>query len=544
MIQARKRMFGGDSATVKEVSPDSFSISTSNTWTVPTPENETPEEFVERNNKQSPRMGRGSQMSWSVAEENGVNVVKQSFSRTEHFRIRESLLFSAGFEELHEMDLPTMDSLMTQVSSDNDMGMEWNFDRIPAGIKQLAWGMLSGGAGVQMQQRDEEAEAIANLRKSGIQFGLDVVKAVMFDVSEANGWLKFAGEQDQSIRGELNFATRRNSQLTEQLVELSSGRSRFSPLLHDEAPATLHLCVQAFQDDNSLPIAAGEWLKHMLAEATANQSEAVQAADQVAQTLSGIGDHGTLEAFVKAGWTEASGGVIYAGLQVDDNPNLLRSLQTLALMDDGIAQNGLELIQKDGQDVLQFVLPEVVTQWIAEQTSLQLTHVSLTHQNSCLWLAVGQEDAWELLQQSIDRCSDTGLAVKAPLFTAKLDVERWLQLPEDDPVGVGNLLRWLDANQRAFPPGPMSISFGGQKPDEKPTALLVPVMELGGDRNAEFTVLADRSGLRVSLSLGEAIANYYVARMIDMQDRQFSRVNQEREKAAAAAKAAASTKPK
>jgi hypothetical protein len=247
--------------------------------------------------------------------------------------------------------------------------------------------------------------------------------------------------------------------------------------------------------------------------------EVLLAMADVARTLNGIGDHGTLEAFLKTGWSSESHGVIYGGLQVDDNPDLLNSLMVLAKASDQRSAIELSMVEHDDLQLLQLMLPADFTEMVARQTALQLTHVYVAHQNSCLWLAVGQADAWRMLHKSISRCREAGAATGMALLTAAVDVQRWQQLPADDPVGVGGLLTWLDANQYWFPPGPMTMAFAFQSQgDRKPTALLTPVLEMGGGQQAEFRILSDSSGLQVQLKLGEALAHYSAARMLDLQE--------------------------
>jgi len=523
VLAARAKLMG-DNSKLEPQTGDNYKMVNSNSWTVPTPEGMSPEDHAKQINEQQVVNGGNYVMSAKVVQEDGKDVVKQSFSTTEYYRIHQNLMFSSGFEELFTMDLPTPDSITSGVNESDDMGIELFFNRIPDGIKQIGWGMLNGGAGAQMQQRDNEEAVIADVRKRSIQFGLDLVKSLMFDTDEANGWLRFATEEEQSIRGELNFEARRNSSLSKRLEETSSGVSRFASVLRDDAVATTHLCLRIFEPQDSMLDALGRWLVH---EVGSNGDEEItQAATEVARTLNGIGEHRTLEALVKVGWSEETDGVIYGGLQVDNNIALLRSLHTLYLKLRPSGEHTVHLEEKDGKEVIHLQFPEPLMKGLKDNSSLTLSHAWIVHHNSCLWFAVGNENAYKILKSSMDRGGETGLASGAPLLTANIDTDRWMELPEDDPVGVGNLLRWMDANQPAFPPNPMTIAMGGFGVEiQKPKPLLKPVFDLGGERNARCTIIADRGGLRLSLNIGEAIGNYYLARIIDMQDGFSSSIN-------------------
>ena len=64
----------------------------------------------------------------------------------------------------------------------------------------------------------------------------------------------------------------------------------------------------------------------------------------------------------------------------------------------------------------------------------------------------------------------------------------------------------------------MSFNARMFRGNRKPTPLLTRCIELGGETDASFIVLADKSGVRATAKMGEAIATYYVARIIDAQD--------------------------
>ncbi|MCP4784626.1 MAG: hypothetical protein GY903_21215 [Fuerstiella sp.] len=534
MLNAQKERYGATGTLHAE--PDGmFKLVNHNSWSNDVPKGKDPEEYVKQFQRSTGN--RGMERTAKVIEVDGKMKIENTWTTTQYFRYQDQLLFSGNFEELWSIELPTTDSLTSGVDTINDMGLDAFFDRIPAAIKTLGWSMLSSGASTQMQQRDHEDQSIADLRKSSYQFGLDVTKALMFDVDQARGWLRFATDDQQSVRGELNFDTRRNSGLTKQLEEVSSGNSRFAPLLRDDAAATLHVCLRAFEQSDPLLTSAGAWLQKTIGEATNGDAVMVDGASRLAETLTGISNHQVLEAFVKVGWTETSGGVIYGGLQVDDNPELLRSLHNMIVGADVPTEmaESFEIVEMDGLEVIQITSPENITSEIAEETSLTLTHAYITHQNSCLWFAVGGENAIEIIRSSVARCSASGLAARSPLLTATVDMDRWLSYPQDDPTGVAGLLQWLDENVQEFPPSPMGFAFrGGQ--DEKPTPLLQRVADLGGEMQAGLTVIVDKGGIRLNLKMGEVIANYYVARMIDAQEKMMGRSRARAEERAEKAK--------
>lgn len=541
VLNARKKTFGHD-GKMETDGEDRFKLIRGSSWSSAIPKGKTAEEHAADIKKRNGIQRRGYVNDAKVIEKDGEKAVEQSWTITEFYRFHDNMLFSGNFEELWETNLPTAETLLTSVRSTDDMGIEVFFDRVPPGIKQLLWGMLSGGAGAEMQQRDGEETTMADLRKRSIQFGLDLVKAVMFDVDQANGWLRFATEEEQSIRGEVNIDTRSNSDFAKRLGDWGSGNSRFGPILRDDAPATLHLCTKIFEEQDPMLDALGRWFVQQVSTESNGNSEAVDAATEIARSFSSIGEHRTLEVLVKAGWSEETDGVIYGGIQVDNNPNLLKSIYSLANSVRTPPEGLFEMTDRDGVEMFHIRLPDSDIIAVNATTSLTVSHVYIAHQNSCLWVAIGGETAYQKLLAASAACGSSTVAMRAPLLTAKIEVDRWMELPEDDPVGVGNLLRWLDENEPLFPPNPESFN----RQDVKPTPLLERVFELGGEQNLGLTIIGDKAGLRLSLKMGEAFGNYYVARMMDTQNQQFTkqrkRSEEARKEANKKAKAAAKKK--
>ena len=530
MLTAQAKVMGSNSS-MESRDGGLFKLIQSSSWEISVPEGQSPEEYVKQLQQNSSDTSHQVRMSASLVDKDGKQVVEQSWSHIQYCRYHDELLFTAGFSEVWDMDLTSKDSLTSNVDIHNDMGLTAYFDRIPMGIKQLGWNMLNSTAGTQLQQRDDEPRTTGNLRRSAGELGLAVVKAIMFDIDQAEGWLRFATEEQQSVRGELTFQARRNSQLTKQLHDLASGASRFAPILNDEAAATLHVCARMSKDADSVFNATAEWLRQQISESLSGDAVMADAASRISESINGLTSHRMLEAFVKAGWTETSGGVLYGGIVVDDTPEVLRAIYDLATSASGSStevNDALSLVEISGRPVIQFVLPSGTTEVMAKETSLKISHLFVTHQNSCLWFAAGGENAFDVVQQSLIRSSATGLAARTPLLTAKIDAERWLSYPQEDETGITKLLTWLDVNSAAFPPSPMSVSMpGNPSSPQNLTPLLQRTFDLGGDQTMELTILADQSGIRLNLNMGEAIANYYLAKIMDSQDRMMTRNLQE-----------------
>lgn len=260
------------------------------------------------------------------------------------------------------------------------------------------------------------------------------------------------------------------------------------------------------------------------------------AGDAFAGVLNGLAEHRTLEFFVKAGWTQGSAGVFYGGIHVSDTPDLLQNLYAMAKLQGVGDADGpkLDLLERDGIQTIVLQIPETDIEQLRAESGLNITHVYLAHQNSCLWMAAGTESAFDIIKQSVTKCSETSGAVRTPLISGRIDMQKWLSYPQDDPARVAQLPFWLDENSWAFPPSPMmAISFGPEN-RTKPTPIMQRVFDLGGSQQGHFALEADEGGLLLTASLGEALANHLVVRMIDSQDtmmrEQQQRIEEQRKK--------------
>jgi len=467
-----------------------------------------------------------------IVEKDGMKFIENTSTMTEYCRYFDNVLYRATFEELLEMELPSAASVTSSISRANDLGIDAYLDRIPVGIRQLGWNMLTAAVGTQLQQHDDESDTTYNMRRSSGDLGLALVKAVLFDIDNAAGWMRFASADDDSLRGEFRIRSRNNSELTRQL-QSAAGFSQFAPILNDNAAVTIHLCVRFPEEAPAALLATGTWLQEAIDQQSNGNAGMVDAAKVISDTLTGIAEHRNLEFLAKIGWSETSGGVFYGGLQVSDNPQLLRSLHYFMTHADNAPSGDAEkitLTEVDGQPVLQLLIPDKEVEQLAAVAGIRITHITLMHEGSRLWFAAGAENAKEILRQSIDRCHSGGLAVRTPLLTVKIDMERWLTYPQEDPSGIAPLPHWLDENAWWFPPNPMAFQGFGRNYD-KPTTIMQRVFDLGGAQQASFTVHADEGGILVQAAIGEALANHMLARMIDTQENMMQQMQEQQKEA-------------
>jgi hypothetical protein len=465
---------------------------------------------------------------------------------TTYFRYADGLLFEAYFEELLTMSLPTGDDVSSAIRDTNDMAFAAYLDRVPAGIRTLGWNMLTSAIATQLQQRDGELDIDYNARRSAGDLGLAVTKAVLFDVDHADGWLRLASDDDPALRGELRVRARTNSELSKQLLE-TAGVSRFAPILRDDAAVTFHLCTRLPGEAPPALDAAAEWLRDIARRESADKPAELAMADAAATAIQAIGQSGTIELLFKTGWTPASGGVFYGGLQLPEQPDLLESMQRLIMTLHGAPANLAVIVPASGEDdfkLLQITMPQEAVDEIRRESGMTISHIWLAHEYGCLWFSAGVESSREIIRQSVARCRDAGRAVRTPLVSASVDMERWLSWPQDDPAGIAQLPWYLDENAWWFPPSPMTAVEMAMinNASSKPLPIMQRVFDLGGGQQFWLTVETDESGILVKSELGLALANHMLARMIDSQDRMMQEIearNQEADRAAEEARKAA-----
>jgi hypothetical protein len=509
MMKARSKQMGPDSSLTNDAG--NYTLVNSWTWKSELQEGQEPQPDQQFPNTPLKRTS-------TVIEEDGKRYQEFTQTYTQYYRYQDQFLYESSQADLFEMSLPGTDEILSGVDNSSDMGARIYMDRVPMGIKQLGWNMLNSTVGAQLQQRDDEDLTDHELRQFSGEYGLSVVRTLLFDVDLGDGWGRFASD-GLPLKGQFLLRARRNSSFTKWLDDLSSTRSRMAPLLRDDSAATLHLCMNLPEEARNILPAAGRWLEKMVAQSSRANADMIAAIGGISESVTGISEHGNIELLVKIGWSEPSGGVIYGGLQVDDHPQLLHNLLQLVNSSNPPPQfeNMFSMVEKDGRPMIQVLLPPT-----PDDVPVKISHLYIAHENACLWFSAGGENAWHMVHQAIERCGQSGRAVKTRLLTAAVDIEKWRSYPQDDPTGITALPHWVDTNSMVFAQlGPV-----GAGSNAKQTPLMDRVFALGGRQQGQFTLDVDESGLLAEAELGKALANYYAVRILDMVDQQVARQQQ------------------
>lgn len=485
-----------------------------------------PDQEVNEYNNESP--GRSNKLE--VIERDGKRIQVSSGSYTEQYRYQDRFLYSNAAEDFTDVTLPTSQEIFDSLNTNNDVGIRIYADRIPQGLRTMGWSMLSAMVGTQLQLQNSEGEESWKFRQAAGKWGLPLVKSLLFDVDDGEGEGHLASD-GKPVRGQLTLTSRRNSAFIKQLDEMGSGRSRFAPLLREDAAASIHLCLALSPEGRETLHAAADWF---IAAESANSSVRAAITDVVAP-LHEIANGHTLEVIARVAHSRASGSVVLAGLQVGDYSDLLINLER-GLRDTMGKELGVdvELTQRHGRPVIQIDIPST-----GEDSPVRISHVWIAHREGCLWIAAGGENAHEMIRSSVKRCGDAGRAVRTRWLTTKVDLEQWMSWPKDDPTGLATLPNWLDSAESA-----QLMALVTSMRTSNPTPLLDKIMALKGSKKAWLTLDGDKSALSIEAELGGPLADWFFARQIDSQERMMEQMRKQQEATVRdAQKAAANPEP-
>ena len=443
-----------------------------------------------------------------VIEENGQKFREYSSTSTSYFRYHDGFLFESQSNALHKMNLPSGDSLRQMENADVGGEVVFHPDRIPMGVRMLGWNALSTAAGAELQQRDEEPEQDYAVRRSAGDAGLALIRSAMFDTEKVATWIKVPFDENP-VQGEFRINARRNSDLGRTLREVSSPERRFAPILNDDAAATVYLAAHLPEEWRNVVTAYLASAKEDVTNSP-DHSDAERAALLAwCKSFGALAEHGNVEFCVKLGWSKESGGVIYGGIQLNDNPELLAAIQS-ATNEAGGPDAQIELIQLHEMPMLKMPVPTDL-----DMEPINLTHVYLANIDSCLWFAVGGENAHEIIRQSVERCREAGGRISTPVFTASVDLQRWADYPQGDATGLtAQHSRWYPLTS-SFVSWTVEDFMGSpEEEDDEDTSrsdVFDRALALGGSKVMSFTIDTDESGMVSRVSVGEAVARAYAA---------------------------------
>lgn len=446
-----------------------------------------------------------------LIEENGETFREYSSSQTSYFRYHDGFMFESQTNALHTMNLPSGDSLRLMDNADVNGEVVFHPDRIPMGLRLLGWNALSTAAGAELQQRDEESDADYSVRRSAGDAGLALIRSAMFDTEKVSAWMKVPFDVNP-VQGEFRISARKNSDLGRTLREVASAERRFAPILNDEAAATVYLAAHVPEEWRNVASSyITSWSDEISSSTDVTDAERAATLGWF-KSISAVAEHGHVEFCVKLGWSKESGGVIYGGMQLDDNPELLSSFQSL-INSGSDSEAQCELVQLHDLRMLKLLIPSD-----AGLAPMVLTHCYLANIDSCLWFAIGGEQAHEIIHHSMVRCREAGGKISTPVFTASVDLQRWAGYPQDDQTGLTTLHeQWYSGTSSLLSFLADDFWGGSDQSGEVDTnrhELFDRAMALGGSQALSLVIDTDESGLVIRGDIGEGVARGYAAALV------------------------------
>ena len=454
----------------------------------------------------------GYRVSTEVVDRNGELFVESSWQATEIYRYHQGVLFDAAFSQFPEMNLPSHESLMPTEGSSEAVFADFVVDRIPQQLRQTFFQTAEAILGTRMQQKSNEADEDAQLRRSVLKACQSIVRGALLNVEHVKGSVRLPADDGSPYQSLVVVEASKDSQLSSQLRELASGHSLFASVLKDNAALTAHTCIQLPQETRGIFAAVDAWLRMRSRDGSFGLSPDV--AGVFCDILEQSAEHRTLEAVVKIGWAPETDGVIYGGIRVANHAGLLTAVSSLIstsrLWPDDTPSVSLTRI--GDHTALSIALPQRLVLMLRRHLFLNIEYVYLTQEGSRFWFAAGSESAVQVISDCIDVCGDSNVSTQTPLLSMVFDVEQWRSYPNADSVGVGEFLEKLDRQPYEFPPVPNGVNFARRS---IPVPDIESILILGGEQKAEITVWETNGDLNLSCHVGEAIVNYALVRVLD-----------------------------
>lgn len=149
---------------------------------------------------------------------------------------------------------------------------------------------------------------------------------------------------------------------------------------------------------------------------------------------------------------------------------------------------------------------------------VRLSHAYIAHADSCLWFAIGGENAHDIIRLSLERCRESGGRMRTPLLTAAIDFDRLLAYPQDDATGLTAIspicCNVMEETIRLY----AAVVAGPDQSYEYDPELSFRALQMGGSKKISLVFAADESGLLLSGTLGTALLRSGMATAVEMLD--------------------------
>ena len=460
-------------------------------------------------------------------------------SMSTYYRFFDGIMYSSQSKVLHEIDLPTRDSLkLDELTAGHDLYADFDLREIPITLKRAFWSTLESSAAGFLQRFDNEAISDYALRRVIGEGKLELLRAALFDIDRVRFSLSLSPDGLQPFISQLRVTARDNSQLARSFSALSHQNSQLASLKSSETPLVIASTLRL--PEWIQPFAAGfvDSARLKLRAAAGGDEGAGVLVDNMIQPIADSVQTGIVDAAVSLRGSVQEGLIVAGGLRLQDAEHFLTSIESLLLIHG--TPIGISVSRSTIRDyqVLSVRSDKVDVPAAGTATSINL-HLVAT--GSWLWMTSGGDPALstssedpafqalsELVDDSADESRRTGEAV--PLLI-RFRLNQWLGETQQDFSRVPQQLltsleRWVSevTTPRAF-----SISVNGkaieQKKDEPPTFNSYAAKLFRPETSElEVAVRTAPRELVVDATVGTAVVRFFAAQYIDSQSRMFRNI--------------------
>lgn len=456
-----------------------------------------------------------------IAERDGKRFLDCEQKFELFFQYSGNVLYESPDPELHMMRLPGIDVLQAVTHADANFGVVYVCNPVPIEVRNTIQSALSNVVATLQQQHDTESIAHHRMRVGATALVAAAADSLITDIESVQLASVPPQPTDHSLQGACHIRAKKGSDTATQFSHLTLA-STFSPVLHDNAAVTVHICIHLPDAAEEIISSTLDWLRQTALELYGERQ--VEAALDI---LDGFGDLPSCDAFdgiLKIGWSKLSHGVIYGGVKLTEHPSLVRNAYNFLLESadhDGMIEKRIRLDIADEFDILSIQLKKETQAAVRASFGATITHVYFANHQGTLWFATGTEQAVEMIRQMISACCSPDAAFRqTPLFTLEADFQRWADFPQNDPAGVAQIPLWLDANEWRFPPNPLADFLGVHStPSGKPMPLMQRVFTRGGSPAIRCHVTTNDDTMVLEYHIGLAMANYAILRSISAYEK-------------------------
>ena len=159
--------------------------------------------------------------------------------RTRYVRVQGKYAFvflgdAENAEEVLDRKFPDPAGYAKRMSRQYDFCISLDLTSVPDGMKQLGMGFLKAQSATEMQQRDDEADGVYQIRRAQAERTLNGIDLLLKHGERLEFGID-ASREERTVKLEVQVDARKDSPLAKNIDEMNSKRSYFSRLFNEDA---------------------------------------------------------------------------------------------------------------------------------------------------------------------------------------------------------------------------------------------------------------------------------------------------------------------